>query len=193
MSKPQLTVEDFVKAGIPAEKTELRTTGTQHVWYYLGNDLQEYVRHADVVLGTSDKFYDYANRRPGGAHLKDMDAPMALLLTAMCQITRATGKEVFVYPKDFPIVQPNLARGFSTNYNYLKHFGMCSKPTSGQYQVTPFGFKWFDGLVSCPEYVICSGENVLRESESRLYVHDLLGDIEQIREEPLWWEEANKV
>lgn len=191
MSKPQLSVQDFIDAGFTPDETELKSTGNQHVWYYKGNSLEGYVRHCDVILGTSDKFYDYANRRPGGANRIEIDGAMALLLTAMCQIVKEEGKTIFHYPNDFPVVQPNLARGFSTNYNYLQHFGLCGKTARAQYFVTKLGFDWFDGVASCPEYVICNGENVLRTSDEKIFVHELLSDIEDIRNEPLWWRKAN--
>jgi len=189
-NQPALTVQDFVDAGFRPEQTRLVSNGAQHVWYYVGNDLEGYVRHADVVLGTPDKFFDFATRRPCGMNRMEIDGAMALLLTALVQLSRETGKEVFNYPNDFPKVQPQLARGFTTNYNYLAHFGLCIKDGRGKYRVSQLGFDFFDGIRPCSEYVICNEDRVLRQG-GEVFIHELLDDIEDIRVEPLWWELAN--
>jgi len=192
----RLSIADFVTAGIPKELVRIKEEGKQYtVWEYLGNDVQEMLRFVNVVLRSRDKFFDPLTRRPEGSNRHTLETASVILLISLCQLTMVKHKHEFKYPDDFPKVTPKRgARGFSTNYSYLVHFGLLGRPEGkpeSHYYVTQKGFDFYNGLATCSEFVICNRKNVLHSSKEQVRITDFV-DIEDFKKEPLWWENYGK-
>lgn len=186
MSKPELDLEAFRVSGVNPDSMQVESDGPRHVWYYKGNDLAEYIRAAQLVMHSSDKFYDVITGRAEGAHRVEFDGRLGLLLVGLVQIALETGKDTFNYPADFPKVDPDEARGFTTNYNYLYHFGLCERPSRGVYKLTKTAYAAYYGE-SIPDYVIVNGDKVLFTGSANTKLSDV-NNIEDLKNNPYWWE-----
>lgn len=188
MKHPELTLRDFLDAGIPMDKIKLESSGDRHVWYYTGCNLAEYTAAGKLVMGTTDKFYDVVTRRPEGANRIDFDGHLGLLLVGCVQLYERDGQDTFVYSnRDFPRVDPDEQRGFTTNYNYLAHFGFFTKPKRGTYVLTRKAIDFYYHGTTCPDYVIVSEDKVLREGPSNTRLSDV-NNVQDLKENPFWWE-----
>jgi hypothetical protein len=166
-------------------------------WKYVGNNLQECILFARKVQAAGEKFYDPLTDNIQHAHRAILDAPMVRLLVAMYHYELYQDREMFEYPKDFPKVSPGAARGFSTNYNYLVHFGLLGKKNQdGEvvYWVSDLGQKFVKGesirceLFNIGPEVVGYDENSWGNIESKIDEDELLE-----MKKPLWfWTEENR-
>jgi len=118
-------------------------------WKYLGNNLEECAQFARQVQAAGEKFYDPLTDDVRSAHRAVLDKYMIRLLVAMEHYRLYQERERFEYPNDFPKVSPGAARDFSTNYNYLVHFGLLGKTIRDAgvvvYWVTDLGREFING------------------------------------------------
>lgn len=96
-------------------------------WKYLGNNLAECIRFAKKVQSSGDHFFDPLTMEVTGAHRAVLSKGMVTLLAAMDHYHRFNDIKTMSYPTGFPYLSGHAARGFSTNYNYLIHFGLLAK------------------------------------------------------------------
>lgn len=166
-------------------------------WKYLGNDLAECVKFAVLVQSRGERFYDPLTADVAGVHRAILDKPMIRLLVAMEHYHQYQEREVFEYPNDFPKVSPNAARGFSTNYNYLVHFGLLDKKNvDGEvvYWVTDLGREFIAGKSIRCELFNIGPEVVGHDDNSWGTIEDkITGDELQKMKKPLWfWTQKNR-
>lgn len=166
-------------------------------WKYKGNDLAECIAFARKVQAAGEKFYDPLTDDIRSTHRAILDASMIRLLVAMDHYRRYQDRTMFEYPNDFPKVSPGAARDFSTNYNYLVHFGLLGKKTQdGEvvYWVTNLGRKFINGESICCELYNIGPEVVGYNDTSWGTITDKI-DAEEWAEmqKPLWfWSQENR-
>jgi hypothetical protein len=123
------------------------------------------------------------NRVPWDGHL-------SLLLFGMVQAYRLRGQRTFCTRTGgitMPRVDPDLARGYSTNYAYLVHFGFCTKPAPAVFELTEAAFRYVDGEESAPDYIIARKAEVI-ERGPRTVPASAVSNVEDLQANPLWWE-----
>ena len=160
-------------------------------WKYLGNDLEECVQFARQVQAAGEKFYDPLTDSVRSAHRAILDKYMIRLLVAMEHYRLYQERERFEYPNDFPKVSPGAARDFSTNYNYLVHFGLLAKENKDGvvvYWVTNLGRAFIAGESIRTELFNIGPEVVGYDENSWGTIVSKLGEAEVERmKKPLWF------
>jgi hypothetical protein len=188
-----LTEQDF------ACRAELISINGKPCWKYFGNNLEECVQFARQVQAAGEKFYDPLTDDVRSAHRAILDKYMIRLLVAMEHYRLYQEREEFVYPNDFPKVSPEAARDFSTNYNYLVHFGLLAKGNKVGvggvvYWVTNLGRAFIAGESIRTELFNIGPEVVGYNENSWGTIVSKLGEAEvQQMKKPLWfWTEENR-
>jgi len=177
-------------APIDPSLVELRT-GPHNVWYYLGNDLRECTRFARIVLENGGTFFDPLTGKPYGSNIEQMDVHKAELLLAIYHLRLYKDKASLLYSEEFPHLSDKYARGFTTNYSYLVHFGLLSKARlDGKvyYRLTNKGMDFCRGFAQCPKFVVNRGAEVLAVSPESYTMGDLIPNFQT--RTPMWWEAA---
>jgi hypothetical protein len=178
-------------------RAELVSINGTPCWKYFGNDLEECVQFARQVQGAGEKYYNPLTDDVRSAHRAILDKYMIRLLVAMEHYRLYQDRDMFVYPNDFPKVSPGAARDFSTNYNYLVHFGLLNKKhEDGEviYWVTTLGRAFIGGFSICTELFNIGPEVVGYDDNSWGTIISKLGEAEVERmKKPLWfWTEENR-
>ena len=163
-------------------------------WKYLGNDCAELAACAEIVREAGEKLVTPWNESVRLANKTSLDMGMVLFLIALEQQQVYLGLEWIRYPTQFPRVQPQQARGFSSNYSYLVHFDLIEKDgphNALDYRVTEKGVNFLSGKIACSEFVLNRGRLVLDESEAQARITDYFARryLDAFAESPLWWEE----
>jgi hypothetical protein len=96
-------------------------------WRYLGDSLSEAVSFARKVRTAGERFFDPLTARVTGVRKAKLNREMVLLMAAMAHYHDFKDHDTMIYPGDFPVVAPKAGEGFTTDYNYLVHFGFLGK------------------------------------------------------------------
>jgi hypothetical protein len=188
MAKPNLTIKDFIPLNLGL--IELRQDGARPVWHYKGESLPEAITFARTCIQAGDTFFDPLTNRPFGSHLATLTAGQIRLLLAMHQAQVHDKLSSLKYPEQMPFLRKSDARGFSTNYNYLMHFGLANKKKvdGGTYWfVTTEGRQFCEGTVPTYQFLINQGSEVIRYGPKITFAKQLLPEIDTLRRNPLWW------
>lgn len=196
MSKSKLTPEMFPYPMVFREELG-------GFWEYTGDSVKEMRECAFIVARAGERMKSLLGEPTLLAHVAKLDFSMVLLLLAMSQQHRYRGLDWLRYATDFPHVSPGVGRNFSTNYNYLVHFGLAEKrarlrqdgeeksPEEVEYRLTEKAYAFLRGETSCPAYIINKQAYVLDRATDQVFVKNFLrpslqNDLEM---NPLWWEE----
>lgn len=160
-------------------------------WVYLGSDFDELIAFSRKAQSYGERFYDPLTADVAGAHHAILDKQMVRLVLAMQHYHQFNDYEQMAYPNDFPVISPRAARGFSTNYNYLVHFGLLGKVhRDGEvyYWVTDLGRRFIGGCsIRCELYNVRS-EVVGWNDQSWGTITDYFSEGElRDMEKPLWF------
>lgn len=132
-------------------------------WRYAGNDLRECVVFARKVRTAGEKFWDPLTGDIRSAHRQRLTEGMSLLLAAMQHYHDYNDMRTMTYPNEFPMVNSKAARGFTTHYNYLIHYGLLGKESRDgvvHYWVTDLGREYLDGK-ELPGSILNIGKEIL--------------------------------
>jgi len=182
-----LTIADFT---FPVRQLE---SGSKLYWEYLGISYPEFQVFVAQILDAGESCLI-----PGVGvtrfHLEKMTHAKCKLLAAMVQVQGPEDKWL-KYPGEIPRVSEKEARGFTTSYNYLAHFGLAeSQPSTHKrhgvkWRATTAGRAFIHDNTSCPDYVVNQGKEVLRRSEMQVYLSDFYDAeaIDDLRNTPGFW------
>src|SRR5208282_977932 len=178
----------------PVEKINKKGT---HYWVFQGERYADFAVFAVKVINAGEKFYC-----PGmeiiGAHVENLRHIQVVLLAAMLHAQGCDNgweNKWLKYPTELPEIDPEDARGNTTNYSYLWHFGLVLSENSNhkrkgkKWQGTEFGRSFiFDGA-RCSAFVINDHHHVIRKSDEVMCLTDFYTDgvIERLRHEPEFW------
>ncbi len=182
-----LTENDF---HFPVEKIGNERTP---VWVFKGTYYLEFETFVRTVVKAGEHFRCPGADEPVGPHLALLEIGQIKLLAAMLQVQGFENRWL-KYPKDFPQPSKKAARGFSTNYNYLYQFGLAEKIPSNhttrgvKWRGSPLGRAFIFDNAPCPEYVLNKGEQVVRKSDTLVYLSDFFDEeaIEDLRYRKFW-------
>jgi len=183
-----LTAEDF-----DCDVTTVNING-KICWKYIGNDLEECIRFARKVQLGGDHFFDPLTTEVMGAHRAKLDKNMVLLLAAMDHYHRFNDVKTMAYPTGFPYLSGQAARGFTTNYSYLVHFGLLDKSHGSNsdgkvhYWVTDHGREFIAGIPILAELLNIGPMVVCFAKDSRKTFDEFftVGELAEM-ENPLWF------
>ncbi len=164
-------------------------------WQYIGNDLAECIRFAKRVQSGGDHFFDPLTMEVTGAHHTILSKGMVLLLAAMDHYHRFNDVKTMSYPTGFPFLSEQAARGFTTNYNYLVHFGLLAKSPGEKnhdgcvhYWVTDHGREFIAGIPILAELYNIGPMVVGYASGSKKTFDEFFSTAELAEmEKPLWF------
>lgn len=161
-------------------------------WVYIGNSLSDCVDFAKLVRRHGEWFFDPLTAEVSGVHRATLDREMVRLLAAMSHYQDFNDYTTMVYPGDFPVVTSRAARGFTTNYNYLVHFGLLGKEhreDAVHYWVTDKGREFLAGGRS-PASLFNTGALVhgIDEAGGTVGMEDFFNQEQQDEmKKPLWF------
>lgn len=107
------------------------------------------------------------------AHKQRLDHHMINLVIAMYN-EHGVGTKL-QYPKDFPHLNDRYARGFTTNYAYLRHWGLLERTGNGKtpdWHVTELGEQFIRGEIDAPAWVYNVEDKLVGRSATRVKVSD---------------------
>lgn len=113
------------------------------------------------------------------------------LTVGMCRLLYALylrekdGVSEFRFPEDFPILERGVGRGFTTNYNYLWHFGLAENIAKvsqedrfkgkAVWRLTDKGRDFANGRISVPRTVFGRGKDLWGFGSEHVTILDVLG------------------
>jgi hypothetical protein len=160
-------------------------------WVYSGDSVDELLHVAQTCYDNGEPYLNLENGLREAPNKVTFEPTLARLVMAMAQLERA-GQREFVYAAGFPQCQRGEARRFTTNYNYIVHFGLATKRPGERhkpiYSLTDAAREFAFGEGRVPTYILANGaERVGESSESVTRQQVFTPDELAVVETPNFW------